>query len=60
MSWTHTEPSPTADATRLTLPDRASPTAKTPAHARLQQIGPAGERPSRLFELIGVELWRRS
>src|SRR6266566_3764586 len=30
MSWTHTEPSPTADATRLTLPDLTSPTAKTP------------------------------
>ena len=30
MSWTQIDPSPTADATRLTLPERASPTAKTP------------------------------
>ena len=28
MSWTHTEPSPTADATRFTLFARTSPTAK--------------------------------
>ena len=28
-SWMQTEPSPTAAATRLTLPDRMSPTAKT-------------------------------
>src|SRR5260370_23277611 len=30
MSGTHTEPSPTADATRFTLPDLTSPTAKMP------------------------------
>ena len=28
-SWIHTEPSPTADATRLTLLARTSPQAKT-------------------------------
>jgi hypothetical protein len=28
--WIHTEPSPTAEATRLTDPCRTSPTAKTP------------------------------
>src|SRR5262249_19638388 len=30
MSCTHTDPSPTADATRLMLPDRTSPAANTP------------------------------
>src|SRR5262249_19132448 len=29
-SWTHVAPSPTAEATRLMLPQRASPTTKTP------------------------------
>lgn len=29
-SWTQIDPSPTAEATRFVLPDRASPTAKTP------------------------------
>jgi len=29
-SWTQIEPSPTADATRFTLVERASPTQKTP------------------------------
>ena len=29
-SWTQIEPSPTADATRLTLPERTSPTQNTP------------------------------
>src|SRR6202000_2505705 len=28
--WTTMEPSPTAEATRFTFPDRASPTTKTP------------------------------
>src|SRR5436309_3324420 len=48
MSWTHTEPSPTADATRLTLPDLTS--------ACLEQIRSPGERPSCFFELGGVEI----
>ena len=30
MAWTTTEPSPTPDATRLTEPERTSPTAKIP------------------------------
>ena len=30
QSWTQIDPSPTAEATRLTLPARTSPTAKTP------------------------------
>ena len=45
-SWTSRtaiDPSPTAEATRLTEPLRASPTAKTPGAARLErQAGPAG------------------
>src|SRR5262249_2162910 len=30
ISWAHSDPSPTADATGLMLPDRTSPTANTP------------------------------
>ncbi len=39
MNWTQIDPSPTADATRLTLFDRTSPTAKTPARLVSSKYG---------------------
>ena len=46
-SWTQIEPSPTADATRLTLPERTSPTANTPGRLVSSRYGARAQRPAR-------------
>ena len=56
MSWTHTEPSPTAEATRLTLPDRTSPTAKTPGRLVSSSSGRRVRGQRGLLELLGLEV----
>ncbi len=50
------DPSPTADATRLTLPPRTSPTANTPGQARLEQVRRPRERPLRRGQVLGRQV----
>src|ERR1700741_3575531 len=44
-SWTQIDPSPTAEATRLTLVERASPTQKTPGMLVSMRCGRRGRGP---------------
>ena len=50
------EPSPTADATRLTLPPRTSPTAKTPGRLVSSRCGARAQRPLRGRQIVGREI----
>ena len=55
-SWMQIDPSPTAEATRLTLVERASPTQNTPGMLVSMQVRPAGQRPVGAGEILRQQI----